>query len=165
MIWMIEEIQFYFKHFFDFNMSVDRKRYKKQSTIVFIIILLLAVPSFFLFTHFYGDLAFDELMKMEDKDYEKYRMNQGIFYVVFTGIFFLFIHMVQLPNEIHRYNARGKNWRKPLFYMAVIYLVYIVLNIILFLNGQPEFMRTTLGILILSQFMWIGNDELLEGES
>ncbi|RAI82277.1 hypothetical protein BFS35_000925 [Macrococcoides goetzii] len=57
---MKEEIAFYFKNFFDVNVSVDRKRYKKQSTIEFIIILLLAVPSFFLFNHFYGDLAFDE---------------------------------------------------------------------------------------------------------
>lgn len=162
---MKEEIQFYFKHFFDFDTSVNKARYKKQNTISFIIILILAIPAFFLFIKFYDELAFNELIKMEDKAYEQYHMNQSIFYDVFAGIFFLLIHIIQISNEIHRYNARGKNWRKPILYLLMLYLIYIVINLILFLNRHPELMRTTFGILILSQFIWIGNDELLEGET
>lgn len=162
---MKEEIQFYFKHFFDFDTSVNKARYKKQNTISFIIILILAIPAFFLFIKFYDELAFNELIKMEDKAYEQYHMNQSIFYVVFAGIFFLLIQIIQVSNEIHRYNALRKNWRKPILYLLMLYLIYIVINLILFLNRQPELMRTTFGILILSQFLWIGNDELLEGET
>lgn len=102
---------------------------------------------------------------MEDKAYKQYKMNQGIFYVVFAGLFFLLIHIIQLSNEIHRYNARDKNWRKPILYLLILYLIYIVVNLILFLNRQPELMRTTFGIFILSQLLWIGNDEFLEGET
>ncbi|WP_312039335.1 hypothetical protein [Macrococcoides bohemicum] len=162
---MKEEIQFYFKHFFDFDTGVTKARYKKQNTICFIIILILAIPAYFLFIKFYDELSFNELIKMEDKAYEQYKMNQGIFYVVFAGLFFLLIHIIQLSNEIHRYNARDKNWIKPILYLLILYLIYIVVNLILFLNRQPELMRSTFGILILSQFLWIGNDEFLEGET
>lgn len=102
---------------------------------------------------------------MEDKAYKQYKMNQGLFYVVFTGLFFLLIRIIQVSNEIHRFNARGKNWRKSILYLLMLYLIYIVINLILFLNRQPKLMRTTFGILILSQLLWIGNDEFLEGKT
>ncbi|WP_414046142.1 hypothetical protein [Macrococcus sp. 18KM445] len=161
---MIDELKFYIKHFFDFKISVNLKRYKRQNTIAFFLNAIVFIPLFIYFINYDFDLSLNDMMKLDEDEYIKRKMQNSLMYVVSAFFIFAYIQMTQISNEIHRCNARGVNWKKRIQIVVLIFIIFIGSNILLFINQQPEFMRTTMGLLILTPFIWYGNDQRMEGE-
>lgn len=161
---MIEEFKYYFKHFFDFEIAVDIKKYKKQNIVSIILVVIGLLPAFFIFLNVYESFDVNESVNMSETDYMRQNANKSVFYAVYTFFVFLYLQFVQISNEIHRYNMRGKNWRKPLKIIGILFMAYIVLNIILYFFQQYEFMRLTIALMFITVAFWDGNQKTLESE-
>lgn len=127
-------------------------------------ILIVALPIFLLTVNQLDDLSMNESVRMNEKAIIEYQLHNSLLYVICAFIIFFYFQFTNLPNEIHRYNARHKNWKRPLLIMGSIFLVFIVVNFILYMNHQPVWMRSTMGILLFTPFIWIRNNQILEGE-
>ncbi|MCU7557098.1 hypothetical protein [Macrococcus capreoli] len=152
---MKEEFLFFKENFLRTDVRVGIERYKKQRWIAF----LMTVPIILLgVLLMWDDFSYsDAYFEMSEKAQLAYELKDTLRFAVIFYCLMLLVHVINLPNEIHRANMLNKNWRIRLWIIGAFFIFYIVLVAYFYVQQKPGNLQATLLLLLLSNFVFGGN--------
>ncbi|WP_414049901.1 hypothetical protein [Macrococcus animalis] len=153
---MKEEFIFFKDNFFRTDAKVGLDRYKKQRWVVFIIMFPIII---FVLWYLWKSFGYsDAYYNMSEKEQLAYDLKDKINFTITFLVVLLLNNALNLPNEIHRSNMLNKNWKIRLWIIAIFFFIYIGVVIYFYLQKQPDNMQVAIFILIISNFIFIGNE-------
>lgn len=160
---MIEAISFYFRTMFDTKLSIDLKRYKQQSWISFVFLIVSGFILFYLLKD-QPNIHNDAFYELSEKKQRALEVKDKLPFAFGTAIIFMIFRLLELPNEIHRANRINLNWKLHLSIMIVIFIIYFMIIAWQIYSNSPTYLQLTWGILILSNFCFMRNNDPTEEE-